>query len=88
MNSNKPPAEEGGEISVLIKALREADLRLEELTGGEVDVVSDREGRSFMLKHAQDEFRYNEAAKQAALLNALPANIALVDAQGLIVSVN
>ena len=88
MNSNKPPAEEGGEISVLIKALREADLRLEELTGGEVDVVSDREGRSFMLKHAQDEFRYTEAAKQAALLNALPANIALVDAQGLIVSVN
>ncbi len=32
--------------------------------------------------------RHNEAGKQAAILNALPANIALLDTQGLIISVN
>jgi PAS domain-containing protein len=75
-------------LSVVIKALREADLRLEELTAGEVDTVSDREGRSYLLQHAQDQLRGAEAAKQAAILNALPAHIILLDMQGLIVSAN
>ena len=72
----------------MIKALREADLRLEELTAGEVDTVSDHDGRSFLLQRAQDELRNTEAAKQAAILNALPAHIVLLDTQGFIVSVN
>ncbi|MEP6548526.1 MAG: EAL domain-containing protein [Gammaproteobacteria bacterium] len=89
MSSEPPPSDDtNAEISIVIKALREADLRLEELTAGEVDTVSDREGRSYLLQHAQDQLRDAEAAKQAAILNALPAHVILLDMQGLIVSAN
>jgi diguanylate cyclase (GGDEF)-like protein/PAS domain S-box-containing protein len=89
MSADSPlPADKSEEISVVIRALREADLRLEELTAGEVDTVMDREGRSFLLRRAQDQLRETEAAKQAAILDALPAHIALLDTQGLILSVN
>jgi diguanylate cyclase (GGDEF)-like protein/PAS domain S-box-containing protein len=83
-----PPEESSGEISMVIRVLREADQRLEELTAGEVDTVMDREGRSFMLRRAQDRLRDTEAAKQTAILNALPAHIMLLDGQGVIASVN
>jgi diguanylate cyclase (GGDEF)-like protein/PAS domain S-box-containing protein len=76
------------EIAELIEALHRTGQRLEELTGGEVDTVANREGRSFMLQHAQDRLRLSDAAKQVAILNALPAHIALLDARGVIVSVN
>jgi diguanylate cyclase (GGDEF)-like protein/PAS domain S-box-containing protein len=76
------------EISVLIRTLRDADQRLDELTAGEVDSVADRDGRAFLLHRAQDDLRYTEAAKQAAILNALPAHIVLLDSQGMVVSVN
>jgi len=90
MSSKQGPAPdvESEEFSVLIEALRETDQRLEELTHGEVDTVADRDGRSFLLRRAQDQLRYTEAAKQAAILNALPAHIAMIDNRGLIVSVN
>ncbi len=87
-SESAPPDDTSGEISVVIKALREADLRLEELTAGEVDTVSDRDGRSYLLQRAQDQLRDAEAAKQAAILDALPAHIVLLDMQGQIVSVN
>jgi diguanylate cyclase (GGDEF)-like protein/PAS domain S-box-containing protein len=83
-----PSGETSEEISVLIRTLREADQRLDELTAGQIDTVADRDGRSFLLHHAQDAFRYSEAAKQAAILNALPAHIILLDTKGLIISVN
>jgi diguanylate cyclase (GGDEF)-like protein/PAS domain S-box-containing protein len=84
-----PPGDrDSDEISVVIKALRAADLRLEELTSGEVDTVSDRDGRSFLLQRAQDQLRAAEASKQAAILNALPAYIAVLDMAGSVVSVN
>jgi PAS domain-containing protein len=83
-----PPGEMSDEMSVVIKALREADLRLEELTAGEVDTVLDREGRPFLLQRAQHQLRDTEAAKRLAILNALPAQIALLDGQGRIVVVN
>ncbi|MDB6099085.1 MAG: hypothetical protein JWN58_1788, partial [Gammaproteobacteria bacterium] len=76
------------EISVVIRALREADLRLEELTAGEVDTVADRDGRAFLLQRAQNQLRQTEAAKQAAILNALPACVAVLDMNGHILSVN
>jgi diguanylate cyclase (GGDEF)-like protein/PAS domain S-box-containing protein len=84
-----PPGDtDGDEISVVIRALRAADLRLEELTAGEVDTVSDRDGRSFLLQRAQDQLRAVEASKQAAILNALPAHIAVLDMGGRVLSVN
>lgn len=76
------------EISALIKTLHDTSQRLHELTAGEVDTVSDQEGQTFVLQKAQLHLRNREAAKQAAILNALPACIALIDSQGVIVSVN
>ena len=76
------------EISALIETLLATERRLEMLTAGEVDTVADHEGRTFMLLRAQEQLRRTESAKQAAVLNALPAHIALLDAQGLILSVN
>ena len=86
MTGGRPPKlgrDESDEFSVLIKTLRDTDQRLEELTSGEVDTVVDREGRSFLLHRAQDEFRDSEAAKQAAILDALPAHVALLDMRGI-----
>ncbi|MEO8217959.1 MAG: PAS domain-containing protein [Acidobacteriota bacterium] len=84
-----PPAlDPAEEISVLIASLHDIERRLEQLTGGEVDAVSDASGHAFMLRRAQEQLRESEAARHAAILNALPVNIALIDTQGVIVSVN
>jgi diguanylate cyclase (GGDEF)-like protein/PAS domain S-box-containing protein len=89
MKPESPPSDDDSdEISVVIRALEDADSRLEKLTDGEVDAVLDREGRPFLLLRAQNQLRDTEAAKQAAILNALPASIAVLDMQGIIVSVN
>ena len=76
------------EVAALIESLHRIGQRLEELTAGEVDAVSDREGRTFVLRRAQEHLRHIEAARQKAILDALPANLALLDAAGVIVSVN
>jgi diguanylate cyclase (GGDEF)-like protein len=90
MNPVNFPAESDRqeEVSALIETLHVTGQRLEDLTAGEVDTVTDRRGRTVMLRRAQDHMRHHEAAKQAAILNALPAHIALLDAQGRIISVN
>ncbi|MDD5176670.1 MAG: EAL domain-containing protein [Sterolibacterium sp.] len=90
MNPAKPPPprDANEEIAALIETLHLTGQRLEELTSGEVDGVADRDGRTFLLRHAQEQLRHREAAKQAAILNALPAHIALLDIQGRILSVN
>ena len=80
--SSPPPDDANEEISALIETLHETEQRLEELTAGEVDTVADRDGRTFLLRRAQEQLRHSEAAKQAAILNALPAHIALLDTQG------
>jgi diguanylate cyclase (GGDEF)-like protein len=76
------------ETAELIATLDEAGRRLEELTCGEVDAVLRRDGKPLLLLSAQSELRHREAARQTAILNALPAHIALVDSQGVIVSFN
>jgi diguanylate cyclase (GGDEF)-like protein/PAS domain S-box-containing protein len=83
-----PPGDASEEVSALIATLHETGQRLEELTAGEVDAVADRHGRTFVLRRAQEQLRHIEEAKQAAILNALPAHIALLDSHGLILSVN
>ena len=72
----------------MIETLHQTEKRLHELTAGEVDAVTSRSGQTIMLRHAQDQLRRIEAAKQAAILDALPAHIALLDSRGAIVSVN
>ena len=84
----QPPEDSSEEIAALIEVLHTTGQRLEQLTGGEVDSVTSHAGRTFLLQHAQDQLRVIEATKQAAILNALPANIALLDIHGIIVSVN
>ncbi|MDO9101201.1 MAG: PAS domain S-box protein, partial [Candidatus Nitrotoga sp.] len=86
MNPKDPsPLEDANEkISALIETLHQTGQRLEQLTAGEVDTVADHDGRPYLLRRAQDRMRHSEAA----ILNALPANIALLDTQGLIISVN
>lgn len=91
-SANTPPVEQtedvGDEIANLIKTLHETGQRLEKLTGGEVDSVSTLDGRSFVLLGAQERLRLSEAAKQSAILNALPAHIAMLDSRGAIISIN
>ena len=50
--------------------------------------MAGRDGATFLLQRAQEHLRHSGAGKQAAILNALPAHIALLDNQGLIISVN
>ena len=90
MNPPPPaaPGDRDAEIMALIETLHATGQRLEELTAGEVDGVADREGRTFLLRHVQEQSRNSEAAKQAAILNALPAHIALLDTQARIIAVN
>jgi diguanylate cyclase (GGDEF)-like protein/PAS domain S-box-containing protein len=76
------------EISALLDVLRETGERLEKLTGNEVDTAMDREGRTLLFRGTREQLRHNEESRQAAILNALPAHIALLDADGTIVSVN
>jgi PAS domain-containing protein len=53
-----------------------------------VDTASDHGGRVTMLRRAQDWLRHGKASREAILLNALPAPVAVLDGRGRIVSVN
>ncbi len=82
------------EIAALIVQMSELEKRLEKLTGGEVDMVLFPQGTSFMLRRTQEELLRSEAAQHRladthlTILNALPSNIALIDSEGKILSVN
>jgi diguanylate cyclase (GGDEF)-like protein/PAS domain S-box-containing protein len=73
---------------MLIKTLGETDRRLEELTGAEIDLVTDREGRSYLLRRAQERWRRTAADQQSVIIDALPAAIALLSVEGVILAVN
>jgi PAS domain S-box-containing protein len=83
-----PPTGASADIPALIETLLATERRLEELTGGEVDTLEGSEGRTFLLGRAQARVRHREAAEHAAILDALPAHVALLDSQGSIVWVN
>jgi diguanylate cyclase (GGDEF)-like protein/PAS domain S-box-containing protein len=73
---------------MLIKALRETDQQLEEITAGEVDAVTDRDGRSYLLQRAQERWRQSGLDRQSAILDALQAGIVLTDREGRILATN
>jgi PAS domain S-box-containing protein len=75
-------------IAALIETLHDTEQQLEALTAGEVDTVANQAGRTFLLRGAQEQLRHQDANKQAALLNALPVHVALLDPEGVIVAVN
>jgi len=82
------PGDANEEMSALMATLLKTGQRLEELTAGQVDTVVDRDGRTFLLRGTQEQLRQSENARQAAILNSLPAHIALLDTKGIIISVN
>jgi diguanylate cyclase (GGDEF)-like protein/PAS domain S-box-containing protein len=75
-----PSGDASEEISVLIRTLREADQRLDELTAGQIDTVADRDGRSFLLHHAQDELRHTQKRGEERSRRFGKAMDAIVDA--------
>jgi PAS domain S-box-containing protein len=81
-------------IEKLARLLRETERELRELTGGEVDAFTQADGKPYLLAEAQEKLRVSEAAQrgqaqtQASILNALPAMVALLDSQGIILAVN
>jgi len=83
-----PPRAPQDEVARLIDLLHQTSQRLEELTAGEVDSVTDRHGRTIVLRHAQEHIRQSNAERQSTLLDALPARVAMLDAQGVILAAN
>jgi signal transduction histidine kinase/CheY-like chemotaxis protein len=90
MNSELSPSarDANEEIAALVETLFRAEQRLEELTAGEVDSVTDRNGRTLLLRRTHEYLRHHEVTKQVAIVDALPTHIALLDTQGSIVTVN
>ena len=86
-----PPEDE---IGALVRRLHETQQRLQELTAGGTDAVIHPEGYSYLLHEAQESLQRSEARQrelvrtQASILNTLPADVALIDRDGVIVSVN
>jgi len=82
------------QLADLIRQLRRIESRIVELAGGNVDAVVDAEGTTILLQHAQQHLQeraadYREFAQtRSAILNALPAHIALLDGRGQVVEVN
>lgn len=79
---------EAEELSRLIAALHETEQRIAALTKGEVDAVSSSSGHMHLLRQAQTQLRQDGSARYAAILNALPAHVALLDAEGVVIAVN
>jgi len=82
------PPDRNLELSALMYTLLKTGQRLEELTAGQVDTVVDRDGRTLLLRGTQEQLKESEDTRQAGILNALRAHIALLDEKGNIVSVN
>jgi len=70
MNSGKSrgPGDATEEVFALVEVLRETEQRIEELTAGGVDSVSDRDGRMFLLRRARADIEISERrSNQVAL---------------------
>jgi PAS domain S-box-containing protein len=82
------------EITAEVRKLHASQRRLQELTIGEVDAVVHPGGHAYLLHKAQGQLQQKEAEQrhlaetQISILNALPAQIALLDSLGVIDSVN
>ncbi|MCD6052255.1 MAG: phosphodiesterase, partial [Verrucomicrobia bacterium] len=94
-DADSPPAGNSqAEIEQLVRQLHDTEERLRVLTGGKVDAVVHPSGASYLLHRAQGELLKSEAAQrelsalQLAIMDALPAHIALLNEQGVVVAVN
>lgn len=73
-------------MAALVETLHDDARQLGSLTADEVDSLVQQTGCIFPLGGA--EVKRQEASRQTALLNALPAHIAVLDADGTIAAVN
>jgi PAS domain S-box-containing protein len=94
MLSDERPHDHSARIEALIERIRADEEELQHLTGGEIDAFVSHAGTAYLLPNAQAELLESResarmtAATQRAILDALPAHVALVDHDGVIVSVN
>jgi len=95
MRAPPSPADDpNAEIRALVLKIEDAQRRSKELTGSELESVVGSGGHSFLLQGAQEQLRRSETVQRQlaislkSILDALPAQIALLDSQGVIVSVN
>ncbi|QJW85320.1 PAS domain-containing protein [Ramlibacter terrae] len=75
-------------VASLVDQLLAIDEQLQELLGPEVDSVTDSRGRTVLLRRAQEELRLAELLQQEAILDVLPAQVALLDETGTLTSMN
>ena len=68
-SAKSPPARNAyAEVSALIETLRETEQRIEDVTAGEVDSVSDRDGQTFLLRSARDQIETSQRKRNQAAL--------------------
>lgn len=75
-------------IAKLIATLHQTEQQLETLTAGQVDTVAFDPEHLYLLRRSQERLRSSELVKQTAILDALPAHIALLDTQGFVINTN
>lgn len=92
--SDSPRQEEANELAVLVRRLAEAEAALQSHLAGQVDAILDAEGKAHLLHAAQMQLISSEATQrqaaqmQAAILDAIPAHIALITREGTVLAVN
>jgi len=91
MSERRNGAEGGNDVDALVRQLHDIE---QKLAGIEVDAVLGPTGQRYLLREAQETLLLSEvdqrrsATLQSAVLDALPANVALLDEEGGILSVN
>ncbi len=92
--TDRTAVERHEELLELVALLTSTQERILELTGGQVDAVVQPSGALHLLPQTHTHFRQRDAvqrafgAERAAILDALPAQIALLDRAGHILVVN
>lgn len=96
LTTRTPPSTDDRDerVAQLVRTISEAEDELQALLGGQLDAVVADGQAPYLLRDAQAQLRQSESAQralaetQSAILNALPAHIALLDANGVIQGVN
>ncbi len=94
MTPSEDPGDPSARIDALIQRIRDAEEELQQLTGGEIDAFVSGTGTAYLLPNAQAELLESResarglASQLRAILDALPAHVALVDREGVVLTVN
>ncbi|MCK7494922.1 MAG: PAS domain-containing protein [Comamonadaceae bacterium] len=75
-------------IASLLQTLHDTEQQLEAQSASHPGTAATPAGCRHRLRCEEEQWRHREAKRQTALLNALPAHIAVLDPNGVIVAVN